>query len=205
MFEKLKGIAILAVVGFVAYTFLFDGGGEQTADLGEVLDRTEYSLNAYQGYLEENQIEAAGENELAEFTNFYAAVLNSDPRAYPRPAFYDKPLGLSLQQDATFLGFADDNQNGIQDDGEGKVFTVEIDEENNRLIATDVAGNSSGLRFSGAGFLAGALLGTLLNRQRSAGVQKGAFNNRNVTPRSAYKAPSSARSGARSGGLRFGK
>ncbi|MBM7067402.1 hypothetical protein [Actibacterium sp. 188UL27-1] len=199
MFNQIKLVAIIAVVGFVGYSFFADSGGEQTADLGQVLDRTEYALNEYQGYLTDNKVEAAGDSELSEFTAFYTSVLNADPR------FYDQPLGLSVQQDASFLGFADSNGNGTQDDGEGKVFTVEIDEENNRLIATDEAGNSSGLRFSGAGFLAGALLGTLLNRQRGAGVQKGAFNNRNVTPRSAYKAPSSARSGARSGGLRAGK
>lgn len=199
MFNQIKTVAIIAVVGFVGYSFIADTGGEQTADLGQVLDRTEYALNQYQGYLTENKVDAAGEAEIAEFTAFYQNVLNADPR------FYDQPLGLTLKEDASFLGYADANANGTQDSGEGDVFTVEIDEENNRLIATDVAGNSSGLRFSGAGFLAGALLGTLLNRQRGAGVQKGAFNNRNVTPRSSYRAPSSARSGARSGGLRAGK
>ncbi|WP_179381141.1 hypothetical protein [Jannaschia marina] len=130
-----------------------------------------------------------------QFTAYYTQVLNADPR------FYDRPLGLEVQQDATFLGFADANSNGVQDADEGKVFTVEIDEENNRLIATDVAGNASGLRFSGTGFLAGVLLGNLLNRQRAAGVTKSSFSNRNVTSRASYQAPSSARSG----GPRTGK
>lgn len=195
MFNQIKGILGIAVIGFIAYTFFFADSGEQTADLGQVLDRTEFALNAYEGYLTDNNVTEVGDAEVEEFSGFLIEVLNTDPR------FYETTLGLDIQNDAKFLGFADTNANGIQDSGEGDVFTIEIDEENNRLIATDIAGNSSGLRFSGAGFLAGAFIGSMLNRQRAAGITKGSFNNRNVVPRSSYKAPSSARSG----GLRAGK
>jgi hypothetical protein len=200
MFQQLKsliGIGAIAVVGY----FIFFGGdsGEQTADLGQVLDRTEYVMLNYQNHLEENNIETMGDQQIEEFTQYYMAVLNADPR------FYDSTLGLSLQEDGSFLGYADGNSNGFQDNDEGKVFTVEIDEENRRLIATDVAGQSAGMQFSGTGFLAGALLGHFLARQRGAGINRGAFNNRTVADRSSYKAPSSARSKSRSGGLRAGK
>jgi len=196
MLQNIKGIVIVAVLGFVGYSIFLAPESEQTADLGQVLDRTEYVLTEYQGYLGENGIEEVGDEEMAQFTGFYTDILNAEPK------FYDETLGLEVMADATFLGFADGNANGIQDDGEGKVFTVEIDEENNRLIATDVAGNETGLRFSGTGFLAGVLIGNMINRQRAAGVSKASFNNRNVTPRSSYTAP---RSAARSGGPRAGK
>jgi hypothetical protein len=196
MFGNIKNLAILGVVGFVAYSFLTGSKSEQTADLGAVLDRTEYALESYQGYLSDNGITEASDDELAEFTAFYTEVLNTETR------FYETTLGLTVMDDATFLGFADANANSIQDEGEGKVFTVEIDEANNRLIATDVAGNTSGLRFSGTGFLAGALIGNLIGRQRAAGVTAASFSNRTVTPRSSYRAPSSS---SRSGGLRAGK
>ncbi|MFQ6550952.1 hypothetical protein AAD018_001235 [Aestuariibius insulae] len=176
-----------------------DGTGTQSADLGQVLDRTEFAINEYQGYLADNGIEEVGQENLDEFTGFMVTMMNVDPR------FYDETLGVDLMQDATFLGYADTNANGVKDAGEDKVFTVEIDEENQRLIATDVAGNSSGLRFSATGFLAGALIGNLISRQRSAGVSKASFNNRNVTPRSSYRPPSSARTRARSGGVGVGK
>ena len=143
---------------------------------------------------ENGYTEVTGDN-MEEFRGLLAGVMNADPR------FYDKRLGMDIQDNATFLGYADENANGIQDSGEGDVFTVEIDEANKRLIATDIAGNSSGLRFSGSGFLAGALIGSLINRQRAAGISASSFNNRSVTPRSSYRAPSSARSG----GLRAGK
>lgn len=195
MFQNIKMIVIVAVVGFVGYGIFFGEESEQTADLGQVLDRTEWTLNEYQGYLGENNITEVGDAEMAEFTAFYTTILNADPR------FYDDTLGLEIMEDATFLGFADTNANGLQDDGEGKVFTVEIDEENNRLIATDVAGNASDLRFSGTGFIAGMLIGNMISRQRAAGVSKGSFSNRTVTPRANYRAPTSARTG----GPRAGK
>jgi len=195
MFQKIKGIVIVAVLGFVGYSVFLAPEAEQTADLGQVLDRTEYALNAYQGYLGENNITEITDAEMEEFKGFYVEVLNTETR------FYEDTLGLEIMADAKFNGFADANANGIQDSGEGDVFTVEIDEENNRLIATDTAGNSSGLRFSGAGFIAGALIGNLISRQRGAGISKGSFNNRNVTPRANYTAPRSARSG----GPRAGK
>lgn len=195
MFAKIKGIAFLAVIAFIGYSLLFGGKSEQTADLGQVLDRTEFALTRYQGHLEQNGITQVAETEMAQFTGFYTEVLNAEPR------FYDGTFGLSVMQDAKFLGYADTNANGVQDEGEGDVFTVEIDEANNRLIATDMAGNSSGLRFSGTGFLAGVLIGNLIGRQRAAGITPASFNNRSVTPRSSYRAPSSARSG----GPRMGK
>lgn len=200
MFSTIKQYLGIGAVLVVGYFFLFGGEqGEQTADLGQVLDRTEYVMLNYQSYLDENSIDTMGESQIQEFTQFYQAVLNADPR------FYDKTLGLTAQSDGSFLGYADSNSNGYQDNDEGKVFTVEIDEENRRLIATDMAGESAGLRFSGTGFLAGALLGHFLTKQRSAGISKGSFNNRTVANRASYKAPSSARSRSRSGGLRAGK
>ena len=196
MLQNIKIIGAIAVVGFIGYAALTSGSrSEQTADLGQVLDRTEYVLNTYQNHLGESGITDVTKEQMAEFTGFYTEVLNSEPR------FYEKTLGLEVMPDATFLGFADANTNGVQDTDEGKVFTVEIDEANNRLIATDLAGNESGLQFSGTGFLAGALIGSLISRQRGAGKTAASFNNRNPTPRSNYRAPSSARSG----GPRSGK
>lgn len=195
MFERLQGLIFLGVAGFILYAIFSDSSSEQTADLGQVLDRTEFALVNYQGYLEESNFDDISEEQMAEFTGYYTGILNANPR------FYDKTLGLTIQDDATFLGYADENSNGVQDNGEGKVFTVEIDEANKRLIATDVAGNASGLRFSSGGFLTGMLVGRLIGRQRAAGVTPGSFSNRNVTPRTQYQAPRSARSG----GPRTGK
>ncbi|WP_282119451.1 hypothetical protein [Ruegeria atlantica] len=195
MFGNLKTIVILGVVGFIGYSVFLAPKSEQTADLGQVLDRTEFAINEYQEYLTANSIAEASDDQVEEFTEYLTQIMNSEPR------FYDEPLGLEILSDAKFSGYADANANGARDSDEGEIFTIEIDEANRRLIATDTTGESAGLRFSGAGFLAGALIGNLLSRQRSAGISASSFNNRNVTPRASYSAPRSARAG----GLRAGK
>lgn len=194
MLGNIKFVMGIAALGVVAY-MIFGASNAQTADLGKVLDRTEFTMRRFQETMAENGVETATDDDVVVFSQALASVLNQEPR------FYDKPFGVEVESDGKFLGFADENADGKKDASEADVFTVEIDSENNRLIATDMAGNSSGLRFSGAGFLAGMLIGNLLNRQRSAGIKPGSFNDRKVTPRSSYKAPSSARSG----GLRAGK
>lgn len=200
MFGKLKGIIFIAAIAFVGYSFLGGGaGGEQSADLGQVLDRSVFALEKYDDHLTKNKIAEPGPEQMDQLTGFMGQLMNSEP------AFYDKPIGVALQEDASFVGYADTNGNGAQDEGEGKVFTVEIDSEKSRLIATDTSGNASDTGFSGTGFLAGALIGSLLSRQLRGGVQPGSFNNRKTTPRSSYKSPASARSRSRSGGLGKGK
>ena len=191
-----------AVIGLAVAFYVLKPEAEQTADLGAVLDRTEFALMNYEKMtqleIDETATEATPE-QMEEFRGIYTQVMNVDPK------FYDKQIGLALKEDGSFLGFQDGNYNNVQDSGEEKLFTVEIDTENSRLIATDLNGSSSGLRFSGTGFLAGAIVGRLLGRQRAAGIKPGAFANRNVKPRSSYKSPSSARSKSRSGGVRTGK
>jgi len=195
MLGNFKTIAIIGVVGVLGYSIFLAPKSVQTADLGQVLDRTEFAMGKYQENLSGNGITEASDDQMAEFTTYLTEVLNSEPR------FYDTQLGMEFQTDATFLGFSDDNANGVREAEEGELFTIEIDEANNRLIITDTDGSSTGMRFSGTGFLAGALIGSMLGRQRAAGVSASSFNNRSVTPRASYSAPRSARSG----GLRAGK
>lgn len=189
----------IAVVGFLAYTFFLGGpSGPQSADLGKVLDRTEYAIERYSAYAEQNKFEQIGEEQIAEFNGFLTTVMNT------QPTFYDNTIGVSMNEVAAFEGYDDANSNGTQDSGEGDLFTVEIDAEGRRLIATDETG-STHKGFSGTGLLAGLLIGNLLSRQKAGGVNPGSFANRQSTARSAYKAPSSARSRSRSGGLGKGK
>lgn len=203
MWNKIKPYLFLGIGAFVLYSFVGGMGGTQSADLGQALDRTEYALNKYQQEVQAKNVKTISDEQYDELEKFISAVYNSEPK------FYGGTLGTSFQKDASLVAFADKNANGEKDTGEEKVFTVEIDSENNRLIATDISGNSSHLRFSGTGFLTGMLIGHLLGRQLRSGVRPGAFNNRKTTARSAYKAPSSARpsarSGTRSGGLSGGK
>ena len=193
------GAAGFAILGLAAC-----GGTPQTADLGQVLDRTEFTLTEYENYLSSAAAEGtspteATDEQMAEFAGFLTDVMNS------QPTFYDQPIGMEIKEDAVFQGFVDKNMNRVQDSGEKNIFTVEIDSENMRLIATDETGEASHKGFSGSGLLAGLVIGRLLSRQSAAGIRPGSFNNRTTTARSAYQAKPSARSRVRSGGSRAGK
>ncbi|MGC1442479.1 MAG: hypothetical protein WA888_17910 [Burkholderiaceae bacterium] len=198
---NLKTIIIVAVLAFVGYNYFIGGDSNrpESADLGQVLDRTVFALEKYDTHLKENKVTEAGDAQFKELTGFMGNVMNQEPR------FHEAPIGVQLRNDATFEGFADRNGNKVKDSDEAEVFTVEIDSEKKRLIATDTAGGASDVGFSGGGFLAGALIGGLLARQLAGGVKPGAFNDRKTTPRNAYKSPASARTRARSGGLGKGK
>ena len=194
-----KNIAVAGFAALILGACTAAPTGPQTVDLGQVLDRTEMAINGFQSYAEQEGVEELSNADMQTFRSFLGGVYNSEPR------FYDRPMGVSLEEDGSFLGFVDANMNDVQDAGEDDLFTVEIDAENERLIATDMAGQSSGLRFSSGGFLTGLIVGRMLSRQSSAGIARGSFNNRTVTPRSSYRAPASARSRVRSGGVRSGK
>jgi len=185
------GLIGLAVVAYLGYTSL-QGSKPASADLGNVLDRTDYALANYQVSNPEGEVDAA---EMEMFTSYLTDVMNA------QPVFYEKPVGMTLGSDAMFTGFEDANS------GENSIFTVEVDVENERLIATDVSGNAVHHRYSGSGLVTGLLIGRLLSRQSAAGIRRGSFNNRTTRSRASYASSrsSSARSRSRSGGSRSGK
>lgn len=186
------GLIGLAVVAYLGYSSL-RGSSPAAADLGNVLDRTDYALTNYEVSNADGEVDEA---EMDMFTGYLTAVMNA------QPVFYEKPIGMTLGSDAMFTGFEDANANQVRDAGEDSIFTVEVDVENERLIATDVSGNSVHHRYSGSGLVTGLLIGRLLSRQSASGIRRGSFNNRRTTSRSSY---SGARSRSRSGGSRSGK
>lgn len=192
----------VGALGVTLFALAACGGSKtQTADLGQVLDRADYAMTNYDVSIEGTE---ASDAEMEAFTLYMAGVMNSSPK------FYDKPLGLELKSDASFTGFVDANGNTTRDAGEDDVFTLEVDSENERLIATDTTGDSVHRRYSGSGIITGLLIGHLLSRQSRVGIARGSFNSRNSTARSNYRPSassrtSSARSRSRSGGSRGGK
>lgn len=168
---------------------------EQGVDLGHILDVFIGSMDTFESNTVDESTKEASNGVMNEFADYTEKKLNS-------PSFTKKPVGLELKADGSFEGYADKNGNSTRESGEDTTFTVEIDTENNYLIATDMTGESTGMRFSGASFLAGAILGNIMSRQRKSGVSSSSFRNRNVKPRSSY---SSARSSSFSGSHSSGK
>ena len=166
---------------------------ETSIDLRPVLDRTAAVFEHLDKQIEGD---AATDEQMSQVTDILEETLNRPPK------IYDAPIGVNLLEDATFEGYRDENGDSNKDSGDKRIFTIEIDAENQRLIATDESGRGTDLRGAAMGFLAGAIIGNLLGRQRAAGIGRGHFNNRNVQPRSSY---SRARSSARSGSFSSGK
>jgi len=194
--KKYLGIGVILLI---AAAFFGGTRGVQTADLGQALDRTEKALNKYAAYLERQDLDVLSPKEIGELNSVITQEMNAPAQ------FYDTAIGVAMTKAASFIGYSDKNANAVMEQGDEQLFKIEIDNENRRLIATDMSGNATYTSFSSNGFFTGMLIGSLIDRQRSAGVAAGSFNDRKAAPRSSYRPPSSARSRSRSGGIAGGK
>lgn len=128
----------------------------------------------------------------AEFLKKYAAKLN-EVKAM------SSPVGVAFTSGGEIVGFQDPNGNNVQDIGETKEFTVTIDVENSRLVASDNNGHHRPYGFRPGGMLTGYLLGSMMGRQNSfySGAAAAARPNFNGTPMSSPDYHKSAVSNAR--------
>lgn len=187
-------------IGLIAYLFMGDGG-KPSINLTEVLNRSVIAMEKYDRFLKQNKIEKATDEHLTTLNDIFQEELNKAPR------LHSGLIATRLGKDAKFTGVDDANRNKVADTDEKLLFTVELDGQNKRMIASDEAGRGTYQGFSGSGFLTGILIGSMLSRQRSAGIQPGSFSNRRLATPASYTQGrrARARSRARSGGLRFGK
>lgn len=168
-------------------------------DLDAVLEVTEQTLvdvdRAYAGEVSNPSDTAAMMSELADEleTNYNGHV----------PALHDGLVSVAAREDASLVAVADTNGNLEPDAGEIPLWMVEIDGENARLVATDREGAVQQSGFSGSGLLAGMLIGSMLSRQRMAGVNTSALAAKR--PVSAAQARQAARARAGSGSFARGK
>lgn len=188
---------IYGVIGLGVLGFLFATDTSKTkVDLTQILNRSVAAMDQYDKYLKKNNVAKADDKHLEQLNGFLQKVLNQDPK------LHNGLIATRLGKDAKFTGVDDANGNGVAEETERQLFTIELDAANKRLIATDSSGTGTSRGFSGMGFIAGALIGSMLGRQRSAGIRPGSFSNRKLSAPAAYN---SARRRARSGGLRGGK
>ena len=162
-----------------------------TADLDRVLGITSESMATF----ENTSGSINKENVMEKFSSSYANDLNA-----AQPPIHTGPIGVSSKSDGSLLGFDDINNNKIQDEGEKDLFKMEVDTENNRLVASSEGEVREG-GFSGSGLLMGMLIGNMLSRQRVSGANPAS---RKVTPRRSSPLKS-AKSRAGSGSFSRGK
>lgn len=168
---------------------------ESTADLDRILGVASDSFNSF----ESSDSNINEENAMDIFAQDYANNLNSvQPLAYA-----DGPVGVQAQSDGSFAGFHDANNNQVKDAGEKDLFNLEVDAENQRLLASDGEAvheqpYSGGM---GNGFLMGMLLGNMLSRQSVSGVRPATRTAKPRASRSSFFNSARKRSGSGSHSL----
>ena len=130
---------------------------------------------------------------------FQTDINNANPKIHPQT------IGVLANNDGSISGFNDKNSNNTKDSGERQLFKVEIDATNQRLLASE--GNQvRESRHAGTGLLTGLLIGSMLSRQRTAGVTPSSLSSKKTTPKSSTrKTTTSARSRSGSGSYSRGK
>ncbi len=170
-------------------------------DLDRVLEVTAATLDRFQLELgKTSELSDGSDSNTAESMSRFAQQLQTDLNTI-NPQLHPKPIGINLKEDGSIQGYSDVNNNSMRDSGEKELFLVEVDAEKNRLIASHgeyVRDHS----FSGSGLLTGLLIGHLLSRQRSAGVNPRTLSSKQAMSKTSYR---SARSRSGSGSHSRGK
>jgi len=209
MFKQSTAVLVVAIATVVAGC-----GASNTAyiDANAVLERTAKTLVNFDAYLRRYDYKSVDNAMLDQFNRTIQHDLNK------QPAIHSTSIVTQTQKDASILGYGDLNNDGRVSEKEPKLFKIEFDADNNRIIITTASsGKSAGRRMSSGGFFAGVMISNVVDRQSKAGIKPGHFNGRRVAGApagrkvaSSRKAPArrrapNARGRARSGGIRAGK
>lgn len=179
--------------------------GSAPINVNEVLNRTVKTIVNFDAYLRRYDYKTVDSAMFDQFNKTIQHDLNAAPRFHPTK------IVTYFNKDASIMGYGDLNKNGKVDDLEPKLFKIELDTDNDRIIITSAAqGHATGRTMGrSGGFFAGVMIGGLMNRQTNAGVKRGHFDNRRVANapigRKVASSGSRARGRARSGGIRAGK
>lgn len=178
-------------------------------NVNTVVERAAKTLVEFDAYLRRYDYKNVDQAMYQQFNTTVQHDLNKAPRFHPTR------IVTQIRKDTSIMGYGDLNGNGKVDEKEPKLFKMEFDGDNSRIIVTSAAySNAVGHSMRGPGFFTGVMIGSMLNRQTTAGIKPGHFNGRNVAgaPATTTKVASRAgkrgsatRSAARSGGIRGGK
>ncbi|CAM2010482.1 hypothetical protein [Acanthopleuribacter pedis] len=184
----------------------------EVIDLNKVLDVMTATIDSFADQKVEGAEEGANAEEVlaaaasdnqvvsSEFLATYTKNLNE-------AKVMSTPVGTLMRPDGAIEGFQDSNADGKKDSGEQQLFTVEIDVERARLIATDTQNSyhrDSGFHISPGSIFMGYMLGSMLSRQRASGISPSRYSNMKMSPRNYHSsAVSSARARASGGSRSF--
>jgi len=191
---------LLAVSAFTV-SLLVGCGGSATIDLNRVSEIATDSAQTMSARTDIND----GDKAIEALREEFETKLNSSrPMVYP-----ESYIAVTAEADGSFKGYSDVDNNHVQSAEEEELFKMELDSENQRVLASNPSGSETASSpFSGmmTGMLMGMMMGNLMGRQRSAGA-KAAGRKANVQrpSKSAGKSSPSAKSRAGSGSHARGK
>jgi len=195
----------------------------EVIDLNRVLDVFQETLDEVDGEdkssvdssaiaeVQEGQ-DAEGEKQKAEFLGAFANNLNE-------AKLISSPIGVKFAPDGALHGFKDADKNNAQSTTEPKLFQIVIDEDRNRLIASDTGGYHRDHSYRPRlGFFSGYMFGSMMGSRNSyfTGARAGLkpdYSRTQMSPKTYHsaavsKAKTAARAArARTGskGISFGK
>lgn len=194
MTKLLRNITLSMLAGGSVVLAGCSGSSDNDIDLKQVLDVTVETIVQYE---DANQGQEPQDPDAA-FLQFGDDLAVNYNKAEPK--IYNDVISVSPQQDASLIAFVDKDGDTTFSQGDDALYLIEIDGENSRIIATSRTGAVGDTRISGTGLLAGYLLGSMLSRQRAAGV-----NPKNLANKKTQTAKQAARSRAGSGSHSRGK
>ena len=218
MISRIFGVALLCF-GLTMMSGC-DGTRVEVVDLDKVLDAFAETLAELDG--DDESVEAGAVAEVAdaeekqdkqdEFLTLYAKKLNAAKVS-------SKTVGVEFQDSGTVRGFADANGNNKADAGEKELFTVDVDPEGKRLIASDRQYYRDRPYRPRFGFFTGYMFGRMMGRNRSfysgsKASMKPKWGDKKMSSKNYHskavstakaKARTSARSRSGSKGFSFGK
>lgn len=167
-FTKLNFIvAMLLSVGIVSFAGCTSTVNVDVVDLNKVLDAFETTLEELDGEDESGSAESLNQpveedkEKESEFLTAFAKNLNT--------ANVTKgPVGVEFNESGSIIGFADSDNNNVKSSAEKQVFTLDLDFERNRVVASDNSGHYRDHRYRPRfGFFSGYMLASMLNRNNS--------------------------------------
>ena len=188
-------------------------------DLNKVLDTFESTLVQLDGDDETGSSDALAQpveenkEKESEFLTTFAKNLNT-------AKVVKRTVGVEFNASGSIIGFADSDKNNTKSATEQQLFTIDIDAERNRVVASDTGGHYRDHQYRPRfGFFSGYMLGSMLNRNNSyySGARASAkpdFSKKTMSPKNYHasavsKAKTTARSSSRtksgSRGFSFGK
>lgn len=183
----------------------------EVVDLNKVLDVFQATLDRLDGEDKEaaqaEALEPVAEEDQEKtktFADAFAKDLNE-------AKLLSKPIGVEVAQSGTIEGFQDLNKDNQRAAGELTLFTIDVDQERGRVIASDTAGHNRDHQYRPRfGMFTGYMLGSMMGRSNNyySGARaslKPDFSSKQMSPKSYHaSAVSKARTSARAARSRSG-